>query len=260
MSGTALLPGTGYAGQNFYGFYPPGGVSPTYPTSHAVYFATASITLQWGLITNANAYQIQVSTTPDFSGSLLQNVSGLTAHAHTFTDAGTNNTKRWWRWRPSFNGGANYSAWSEVGSYWVNTAGAENVSLPRNQWALINPSPVTDRYLPHDFPMYEIVQQHLYRVRERNRLGTMLSEYITMKSGIKLTYNENIVMDTEGFLEMRRFNEEVKTFFLATYKSTLLSVPTPNIWKVQFESDPELAMYTAGRQDLFTGTLTFTEV
>lgn len=260
MSAAVLIPGRNYYGQNYYGFVPPGGVSPTYPTVHAVYFKTTAITLTWGLVTNANAYQIQVSATPDFSGTLMINASGITTHQHNFTDTGTNDTKRWWRWRYSLDGGTSYSVWSEVGSYWINTGGAENVNLARNTWALINPSPVTDRYVLPDFPMYAIRQSHLYRVRERNRLGTLLSEFITLKGGVTLDYNADCYLTAEGFFQFRRFNEEVKTFFLATFKSSLLTTPTPNIWKVQFDTDPDLAMFAAGRQDLFVGTLNFMEV
>lgn len=261
MSAAPTLYARGYYGPGtFYGFAPAGGVSPTYPTTHAIYFATASITLKWGLVTNANAYQIQVATTPDFSGTLIVNATGLTIHQHAFTDTGTNDTKRWWRWRYSFDGGTSYNAWSEVGSYWVNTGGAENVNLSIDTWGVINPSPVTDRYVLQDFPMYAIKQSHLYRVRERNRLGTLLSEYITLKGSIQLAYQATSYLSAAGFFEFRRFNEEVKTFFLGTFKRNVATGATPNIWKVQYETDPELSMLAAGRQDLYVGTLNFMEV
>ncbi len=260
MSGTAILPGRGFAGQNFYGFAPLGGVTPVYPLTHAIYFITTNITLTWGLVAGANAYRIQVSSTPDFSGSLIATVSGITIHQHNFTDGGTNDTKRWWRWAASYDGGASYQPWSEVGSYWINTSGAQNVSLPRSVWGLINPSDTTDVTELHDFPIYSIKQSHLYRVRDRNRLGTLLAEYITLKGSIALVYDSSTYMDVVGFREMRRFNEVIKTFFLCTFKDNALYFPTPNIWKVQFESDPELTMLAAGRQDLYTGTLSFMEV
>lgn len=260
MTAGILFPGRSYLGRNYLGFLPVGGVSPTYPTRHAVYFATTSIVLNWGLITNANAYQIQVASTPDFSGTLLVNAAGITVHQHEFTDTGTDDTKRWWRWRYSLDGGTSYSIWSEVGSYWLNTDGAENVDLMHNTWALINPSPVTDRTVLPDFPLYSIKQSHLYRMRERNRLGTLLTEYITLKGTVQLNYTPTIYLSASGFFEMRRFNEEVKTFFLATFKSSSLQIPTPNIWKVQFENDPELSMFASGRQDLYVGNLDFMEV
>lgn len=260
MTAAALNPGRSYLGRNFPGYAPAGGVSPTYPTVHAVYFKSTSITLTWGLVTNANAYQIEVCERPDFSGSLMVNASGLTVHQHAFTDTGTNDGKRWWRWRYSLDGGTSYSVWSEVGSYWLNTAGAENVNLSYNTWALINPSPVTDRYVLRNFPMYAIKQSHLYRIRERNRLGTMLSEYITLKGTVQLDFSERNYVDAEGFFQLRRFNEEVKTFFLATFKNNIFNITVPNIWKVQFESDPEMSMLAAGRQDLYVGSLNFQEV
>ncbi len=246
--------------RGFYGFLPPGGLTPTYPTNHAVYFASTAIRLKWGLIPNANAYQLQVCERPDFSGTLMVNQTLLTEHQHDFTDTGTNDGKRWWRWRYSLDGGTTYSAWSEVGSYWMNTAGAENVNLSINTWALINPTLVTDRHVLPDFPMYAIRQGHIFRGRERNRLGTLISDFVTLKGAVQLQFTETAYVRPEGFFELRRFNEEVKTFFLATFKSSSLRTPTPNIWKMQFETDPELSMFVAGRQDLYVGTLDLTEV
>lgn len=259
MSGTPILYGRGLAGQNFYGFLPVGGISPTYPTEVAVYFATASIRIEWAEVIGATLYRVEVSQTPDFSGTLLKDTT-TSDRFYEFTDLGTNNTKRWWRIRASFDAGTTYEEWSEIGSYWVNTSGAENVSLDRNTWALINLSPVTDRHVFDLFPMYAIKQRHLYRARERNRAGTMLSEYLTMKGSIQLVFDQRCFMDVADFLEFRRFNEEVKTFFLATLKDNAFHVPVPSIWKVQFETDPELTMFASGRQDLFVGTLTFEEV
>lgn len=260
MSATATLPGRGAYGRNLYGFAPAGGVSPTYPTQLAIYFKTTSITLEWGLVTGATGYKLQVASTPDFSGTLLVNTTSNNGRQHIFTDSGTNDTKRWWRWAASLDSGASYLPWSEVGSYWINTGGAQNVTLPRNVWGLINPSDVTDVTELHDFPMYLTKQAHLYRVRDRNRLGTLLSEYVTLKGAIQLGYDNTTYMDVVGFREMRRFNEVIKTFFLCTFKDNAIGFPTPNIWKVQFESDPELTMLAAGRQDLYTGSLSFMEV
>lgn len=261
MSGAALWPGRNAPGQNYPGYAPAGGITPTYPTKHAIYFATTSIILKWGLVTNANAYRVEVSPTPDFSGTLTYSISGLTVHQVDFTDGGTDDTKRWWRWAYSYDGGTTYSRWSEVGSYWLNTSGAENVEIsPTNTWMMINPDDVTDRYNIQDFPLYGIKQGHLFRVRERNRLGTLLSEFITLKGSIQLVYDESIYLTSQGFFEFRRFNEEAKTFFLATFKNNISNITTPNIWKVQFEEDPEMTMLAAGRQDLYVGTLNFMEV
>lgn len=262
MTAPAVLwPGKNYLGQNYPGIVPVGGVSLTYPTTHAVYFASRNITLKWGLITNANAYHLQVCANPDFSAPFIYDQTLLDVHKASFTDNGADDAKRYWRWRYSLDGGASYGFYSEVGSYWMNTAGTEDVNLsPVDTWALINPSPVTDRYLLPDFPLYSIAQKHLFRIRERNRLGTLLSEYITQKGTIQLVYNSSTYLTAQAFFEIRRFNEQVKTFFIATFKRSISTLATPNIWKVQFDTDPELAMFAPGRQDLFAGTLNLTEV
>lgn len=256
MAGTPTLYGRGLYRGYVYGYAPTG---LTYPTTHAILFHTTAIHLEWGWVTGASTCTIQVSTTPDFSGTLLINTTANGMRSHDFTDAGTNNTKRWWRWK-SNDSGTVHDHWSEVGSYWVNTGFAESIWCPRNNWKMVDPDLVTDFYMLSAFPRYVIKAQNIWRVRERNRLGTMLSESVTFKSNIILGYDDSLYMDFEQFREIRRFNEEIKTLFLITLKDNEFQYPTPNVWKVQFDTDPELSMIASGRQDLMVGSISFMEV
>lgn len=245
--------------EKLYAFTPLGSISPTYPTTHGILFHTTAITLKWAQVPTATTYEIQVATTSDFSGTLIVDATGLTIHQHAFTDTGTNNTKRWWRWRAVGSGTA-HDQWSETGSYWVNTSFAETVNCPQNNWMLVNVSPVTDRFTFTDFPVYSVIDNSLWRVRDRNRLGTLLSEFILHKSKIMMEFNQSLYMEFAQYREILRFNEAIKTFFLLSFKDNYENIPTPHCWKVQFESDPELSMVAGGRQDLWVGSLTFEEV
>lgn len=256
MSAEILYRDTSY-GETLYGYEP--GFGADYPTSHAIFFNNTSITLTWGSVSWANSYQLQVSLVPDFSTTILSTLV-TTGHTHTFTDSGTNDRRRYWRWRPSADAGSTYDAWSEVGSYWLNTTGLENVSIPLNTWCLINPSLVTDRYTFEMFPIYTVTQNHIFRTRSRNRLGAMLSEYVTLKGRINFSFDQNRWISIEEFSEIRRFHESVKTFYLALFRDGGIELPVPNIWKVQLETDPSFSMLAAGRQDLMIGSLTFEEV
>ena len=256
---SATLYARGLYGRHVYGFNPVGGITPTYPTTHAILFHTTAISLRWAFVSGATSYSIQVSSTPDFSGTLMIDTTSNSGHGHDFTDTGTNNTKRWWRWK-SVGSGTHFDTWSEVGSYWVNTSFAESVFCPQNYWQLVNPSPVTDKFMLQTFPMYILKQENLYRIRERNRLGALLSEFITLKGKLSLNFDQNNYMGFQQFREIRRFNEEIKTFFLLTLKDNDENVPTPSCWKVQFETDPDLTMVAHGRQDIMTGSLSLEEV
>lgn len=219
-----------------------------------------AITLDWNDVTGANQYHLQVSVDQaDFSGSLLVNDSALAASTKSFTDTGTNNKKRFWRWRSSTDAGSTWGAWSEVGSYWLNTSAAGDVSITADGWKIFDPDLVTDIYTFALFPVYRIVHDRIPRLFTRNRAGELLSEFITIKSMITLSYEGKQYMELTQHTEIIRFNLEIKTFFLATNKTNEVD-NVPNIWLVQFETDPEISMIAAGRQDLFQGQLKFIEV
>ena len=234
-------------------------VGQAIPTKHIVFFTTTSIELKWCQQAGANFYQLQVSLTADFNAPFLDTT--INVPSHSFTDSQTNNVKRYWRVRASADLGTSYfTRWSEIGSYWMNTAGSEAVDLDRDRWVLFDPDSVTDKYQFDLFPFYSITDQHIMRFNERNRLGELLSEYLTIKASIRLDYIGNQWLDFDQRLEMKRFNEEIKTFFLATYKDGEKDCPVPHIWKVQFEENPELTMIAAGKEEKTQGILMFTEI
>ena len=257
---SATLFNAGLFNAKHFGFTPVGGgVAPSYPVVHAVYFNTTTITLKWHNAGIYNKYELQVSLVPDFLTTIVDNITLVDNNA-TFTDSSTNDARRYWRWRGSSDGGTTWARWSRVASYWLNTSAAQSVSLARNSWMVINPSPNTDLYLFQMFPFYKTLQQHQYRIRERNRLGTIVSEYITLKGNVQMGFDESRWLKPVEFSEARRFNETIKTFFVAMFHDYEFGEPVPNIWKAQFQDDPDLSMFNAGRQDMLIGNLVFTEV
>lgn len=214
-----------------------------------------SMTLDWADVSGAVQYELDISLYPDFS--VIQQNFAPVSSTQAFTDIGANNQKRWWRWR-SYTG-ITPSRWYEVGSYWLNTGFSGDLLLSNNQWALVNPSSITDKFVLTTFPVYTVVPQMFERIRERNRLGNLLSEFITIKDLITFSFDESRFMSHAQMNELIRFHRQVKTFFLTTYKHNGTDY-VPHVWKVQFEADPEMTMLAAGRQDLFIGDLVFMEV
>lgn len=217
-----------------------------------------AITLDWADVTGANKYHIEVASTPDFSGTLIEDDNTLVASTHSFTDGGTDDTKRWWRWRYSTDGGTTWASWNEVGSYWLDTGAAGDVSHTNGQWKMFDPDLVTDIFTFDDNPVWVVREQNIYRAKDRNRSGELLSEYNTTKSMITLSFGDDLFMTHQQMREFKRFNVEIKTFFLSTLRYNGTDY-VPHIWKVQFQDDPELTMIR-GRQDFFTGELLFEEV
>lgn len=224
-----------------------------------ILFNTTSIDLVWASVKNANAYQLQVSLFADFRTTILD----VTADEsdHQFTDSATNNVKRYWRWKPSTDGGTTFSEpYSEVGSYWLDTGAAQQISLDRGQWSLTDPDTTTDQYIFRLFPLFQITDENLFRIQERNRLGELLSEFLTIKGQVTLMFDGSQYMEHPQRNEFVRFHNIVRVVFLAVFKDGERERAMSNIWKAEFVDDPSLIMIAAGRQDLLTGQIRFTEV
>ncbi len=224
-----------------------------------VLYNQTTINLDWGTVDGANYYQVQVSLYPDFRTSFVD--ASITESDYQFTDSQTNNAKRWWRWRPSVTAGADFlQPWSEVGSYWLDTSAAAEIEIPRGYWAIFDKDNVLDIYFLDISPMFTIVPRNIYRFQGRNRAGTLLSEFLTVKDDISLMFiGGQYVMHAQTD-EFQRFNNTKRTFYLANYSIWKHGEPISNIWKVECTDDPTFTMIAAGRPDLLRGQVTLVEV
>lgn len=217
------------------------------------------VVVQWQIVPGATHYRYQVSLFPDFRTVFKDEITSNLFDQ--FTDNEADNKKRFWRWRPYSDAGITpIEPWSDVGSYWIDLSAPVQLSLSRNNWMLADPESADDNYLFALFPRYKVVSMNLYRIQERNRLGDLLSEFLTVKGNITLFFDQGQYIDHPQFHEMLRFHDEVRTCFLLTNKDGDRSRPISNIWKVEFMQDPSFTMLAAGRQDLMTGQLNFEEV
>jgi len=222
-----------------------------------VLYNTTSITLDWSGDSSSVSHQLQVSLYEDFRTTFVDTT--VSVSNYTFTDNQVDDAKRYWRVR-EYNGSIYTSPWSEVGHYWLDTSATDQIELDYEQWSLVDANETTDRYNFDMFPLYSVIPGNIYRGRTRNRLGELLSEYLTTKSTIKLLLQGNQYLSHEQLSEFRRYHVEVKTFYLCNYINGAWHKPMPHIWKVQFIDDPLMSMFTAGRPDLLTGTLNLQEV
>jgi len=224
-----------------------------------VLYNQTTIALDWAGVDGANYYQVQVSLFPDFRTNFVD-VSHDESD-YSFTDGQANNLKRYWRWRPSRAAGSDWiEPWSEVGSYWLDTGADDEIDVPQHYWTIFDPDDVTDLYWFDLPPVYTIVPENLYRFQDRNRLGELLSEFLTVKNNIQLMFTGSQFIAHAQLNEFRRFHNTKRTFFLATFKIGERARPMPNIWKVEFVQDPTFTMIAAGRPDLLRGNAVMTEV
>jgi len=224
-----------------------------------VLYNQRTIILDWGTVDGANFYTVQVSLYADFRSFIIN--ANIEESDYTFTDTGTDDAKRYWRWRPSVSSGANYlQPWSEVGSYWLDTGASEEIEVARDQWAVFDPDDVTDRYWFDLIPTYTIVPRNIYRFQGRNRNGDLLSEFLTSKDEIWLQFTGAQYIAHAQADEFRRFHNVKRDFFLATYTVGRWNEPMPHIWKVELTQDPSFSMLGPGRPDLLQGNLALTEV
>lgn len=224
-----------------------------------VLFNQRTIVLDWPSVSGAHYYQVQVSLYPDFRSCFVDQT--VTDDDYTFTDAQADNVKRFWRWRPSLSSGSGWiEPWSEPGSYWLDLSASAEIDVPKHYWTIFDPSDVTDLYWFDLPPVYTIVPTNIYRVQDRNRVGELLSEFLTTKNNIQLQFSGAQYVALAQANEFRRFHVSKRTFFLATFKIGERNRPMPNIWLVEFVQDPAFSMFAAGRPDLVRGTATLTEV
>lgn len=227
--------------------------------AHTVLFTSTAVRLEWSSVTDATHYQVQVSLFSDFRTIFQTSVE--TVPGVEFTDSQTDDLKRYWRWRPSDDGGTTFmEPFSEVGSYWLDTGAADRINMDRNNMILSDPDDTTDLYTFGVFPMYISIDSNLFHAKERNRLGELLSELKAIKTSMQLIFQNQQYMDYTQRNEFIRFRNIVRTFYFAYYKDGHLERPMPNIWKAQFVDDPSLSMMAAGRQDLMQGTVIMEEV
>jgi hypothetical protein len=218
----------------------------------------AAIVLDWADVAGANLYHIQVSLYADFS-VILEEQTALATSAHAFSDTGTDDAKRFWRWRYSTDTGTTWSKWSEVASYWMNTTFTADVVPAVETWTMVDPDDVSDACVMDVFPLYSVTPISIRRVQERNRLGELLSEYLTTKDTITLSYPEDCYIGHELYREILRFHSDVRTFFILASTNNGRD-DVVRVWKVEFADDPSFEMVALGRQDILTGEMELEEV
>ena len=217
------------------------------------------VNINWNGVQGVDFYHLQVSLNLDFSGTHIFETMLLGAPGQFVTDTNDGNRKRFWRWRYTKDSGVTWNEWSEVGSYWLNTSGSKDISVPVNKWVVFGVDDLDDLYQLETFPVFKITDQAIEHLRQRNRKFELLSEYVTAKAEIVMAFEGTKMLLAEQMRAMKRFNIEHKTFFLATRINNGLD-DVSHIWKVQFDDNPEFELVAQSRQDLFEGELTFIEV
>lgn len=228
------------------------------PTTLKVIYNQRDIYLNWAPIQLTLLYRVEVSLYPDFR-TTFESV-WVSASEYSFTDNEPSGQKRFYRVRPSLDGVTYFEPWSEVGSYWLDTALSQELELNRNEFALADPEDMSDFYEFDLFPTYTITKRNLYRSMERNRLGELLSEFLTVKDLVTLNFTGGQFLEAPQMNEILRYYNNVRTVFLATFKDGERQRPMPHVWLVELAQDPSFTMIAAGRPDLLAGTISFEEV
>lgn len=234
------------------------GAASGVPTELKIIYNQSGIELDWSPVTGAVSYFLQVSLYPDFRTTFINTTVPLSNHS--FTDGQPSGQKRYWRWAPTVDGIEFLAPWSEVGSYWLDTALSAEMVLQRNEWGLANPADMLDQREFDQFPTNIFVKRNLYRYQERNRLGELLSEFLTVKGLITLNFTGQQFIEHTDLDEIERFHNDMRTFFLVAYKDGKQDSPMPHVWLVELLNDPSFSMIAAGNPMYLSGSLTFEEV
>jgi len=213
-----------------------------------------SISLVWRTVSGADNYRIQVSGFIDFSDNIIDD-SSLVTSSKTFTNPSGNGVY-FWRWA-SIDSGVQ-SVWSQVSKYIVNSSLTDEIIAPTGDIMFINKDDVTDNYTFEISPKIDIMPERINRAFLRNLQGDLLSEKITTKDLITLSFSDPYLASRNDRNEIIRFAVMQKSFYIATCYFDGDDY-IHKVWEVEYEDDPELiTLYS--RQDYFNGDIVLTEV
>lgn len=199
-----------------------------------------TITLDWGDVTSATKYWLQVSKTYlDFRATLLHEDNNIA----TSTDAvtATGNGKYYYRWAPYIS---TWQPFREVGSFIVNTSASTDVSA--TSWMFINKTDVTDTYVFEDQPPSQPIEipAHLWEAKRRNRKGDLRSQHYKTKGMITIDLSRSGGhLGQNQKAEIMRFYNSHASFYLATRYDHQIPTETNYVyrcWEVLFASPPQL--------------------
>jgi hypothetical protein len=195
-----------------------------------------SISLDWGNVTGASKYWLQVSKDYiDFRATLEYEDNNLATSDDTFTTSG--NGTYYWRWRPYISGA--WQPWREVNSFIVNTGASTDVSA--TSWMFINKNDVTDTYILELQPIrWRLTDNHIWEARRRNRKGKIRSQKFVTKAVLSLDVTRSYWGDNQK-AEMLRFYNLAQAFYVAVrYDNQPETDYVYRCWEVMFASAPNL--------------------
>lgn len=217
----------------------------------------ATPVFDWADVTAANLYHCQVSLYADFY-IIEDEDAALATSTFTMSAPSVDDRKYYWRWRSSADAGTTWGAWSENYSFWFHSHFTADVTP--TTWMIVNPSvlALTDSYSFGIYPLWKVTPQQINLAMERNLAGDLLIDNVTVKDRITCIFNDAYISSAQRS-EFYRFYRMGTSFFLLGAQSNGTEV-VEKVWKVVFEDIPDFDQLAAGREDYFTGTLTFIEV
>ena len=211
-------------------------------------------TLTWTAVSGANLYHAQISLKANFS-SLVAEDNALASESYTPTIS-TDDSKYYWRFRSSTDGGSTWSQWSEVYSFWYNSAFSTTVTP--TTWMLVKADDVTDTYTLGVYPKPHILPFHVNRSDRRTLSGGLLVDHVGTKDEVVLEHDEAWISAGQRDEFMRFFNLGEVFFLLGVIDNGDQTVE--KTWKAFFSDKPEFEPLATGRNDYFRVRLPFKEV
>lgn len=197
-----------------------------------------AITLDWGDVTSATKYWLQVSKKYlDFRATLLHEDNNIATSTDTVTATG--NESYYWRWRPYVSGV--WTPWREWNSFIVNTGASDDVSA--TSWMFINKADITDTYILDPQPVSKPIEfpEHIYEAKRRNRAGKLRSQHFVTKGRITIDIAGSMAMGNDQKAEIMRFYNLHTAFYLATrYDNQTENDYVYRCYEVEFVSPPQL--------------------
>lgn len=213
-----------------------------------------SLNLDWADVNGATKYHCRISKYYDFSVITHEDTNlASSAYAPTLTGG---NSKYYWQWR-SYIGGV-WQKWNEIQSF-ERVTGGNDLTVSDSKWLMFEIDERGAYTLQFEnAPQYSFVESQLFRTKERNLSGDLLSEYYATKGKIHLEWGENNTISvTEKNQIMRYYNMITDDIYLACalYNGTEYY---RKLWKIWFEEEPTESPLD-GNEERFIMTLDLEE-
>lgn len=142
-----------------------------------------------------------------------------------------------------------WGLWQPMRSIWVDTTLTASFTPAATGWTFVDPADINDNYAFAVSPDWMVDHEHQRKSQVKNIAGDLLTEYVSTRDVIELTF-EGGYAQYDQTAELMRFFFKRKSLFLIAVLDYAQD-KQERVWKVDFTAAPQITPLAAGREDFF---------